>query len=108
MTRIGMPSAKLALRSLTLGALQGERISRVCQMHEALVSEKAQRPPAYRIVAEKGGKTFTVEIADKTGTMKLPGFGSLAAADEWVTEQMHSDAEIGANVWVSREPPPNR
>jgi hypothetical protein len=70
------------------------------------MSEKPNQPHTYRIIAERGGKTFTVEIADKTGTMKLPGFRSLAAADEWVTEQMRSDAEIGGNVWVSREQPP--
>jgi hypothetical protein len=37
---------------------------------------------------------FTVEIADETGKMKMPGFRSLAAADEWLTEQMRGDAEI--------------
>ena len=58
------------------------------------MSEKSKQPQTYRIVAEKGGKTFTVEIADETGIMKLPGFRSLAAADEWLTAQMRSDAEI--------------
>jgi hypothetical protein len=58
------------------------------------MSEKPKQPQTYRIVAEKGGKTFTVEIADETVIMKLPGFCSLAAVDEWLTEQMRSDAEI--------------
>ena len=59
------------------------------------MNEKPKRLQTYRIVAEKRGKTFTVEIADKSGVMKLPGFRSLAAADAWLAEQMKSDAEIG-------------
>jgi hypothetical protein len=70
------------------------------------MNEKPKQPQTYRTVVEKGGKTFRVEIADKSGVMRVDGFRNLRAADAWIAEQMKSDAEIERNTRTTRNPPP--